>query len=47
MTWVGLLGNKVVSPLPEGIKLTSAKYVEYLTDHFPAWLKKKNHAFWG
>ncbi len=28
-----------------GVKMTSAKYIEFLTDHFLTWYKKKNHAF--
>ena len=30
---------------PEGVKMTSEKYVEFLTDHFLPWYKKKSSAF--
>lgn len=30
---------------PEGVKMTSAKYVEFLTDHFLPWYRRKNYAF--
>lgn len=36
MFWAGMLGIEMVRPfrVPEGFKMTSAKYVEFLTDHF-------------
>ena len=36
MFWAGIMGRVLVGPfrVPEGVKMTSAKYVELLTDHF-------------
>ncbi len=31
--------------VPEDVKMTSAKYIEFLTDHFLPLYKKKNRAF--
>lgn len=31
--------------MPEGVKMTCAKHVEFLTAHFMPWYKKKNRAF--
>lgn len=47
MFWAGIMGRELVGPfrVPEGVKMTSAKYVEFLTDHFLPWYKKKNRAF--
>ena len=47
MFWAGIMGSELVGPfkVPEGVKMTSAKYVEFLTDHFLLWYKKKNLAF--
>ena len=44
---VSLVGTLKVGPfrVPEGVKMTSVKYVEFLTDHFLPWYKKKNRAF--
>ena len=41
------MGRKLVGPftVSEGVKVTSVKYVEFLTDHFLSWYKKKNRAF--
>lgn len=41
MFWAGILGSETVGPFrfPDGVKMTSAKYVEFLNDHF------LNHAF--
>lgn len=38
-----MMGRELVGPfrLPEGVKMTSAKYVEFLT-YFLPWCKKKN-----
>ncbi len=45
--WAGIMGRELVGPfrVPEGVKMTSAKYIEFLTDHFLPWYKKKNCAF--
>ncbi len=47
MFWAGIMGRELVGPfrIPEGVKMTSAKYIEFLTDHFLPWYKKKNRAF--
>src|SRR4029434_6865577 len=47
MFWAGIMGRELVGPfrVPDGVKMTSAKYVEFLTDHFLLWYKKKNRAF--
>ena len=47
MFWAGIMGRELVGPfrVPEGVKITSAKYIEFLTDHFLLWYKKKNRAF--
>ncbi|CAI9606954.1 unnamed protein product [Staurois parvus] len=36
MFWAGIMGTERVGPfrVPEGVKMTSAKYVEFMTDHF-------------
>lgn len=43
MFWAGIIGKELVGPfrVPEGVKMTSEKYVEFLTDHFLPWYKKK------
>ncbi len=47
MIWAGILGSEMVGPFrgPDSVKMTSARYVEFLTDHFLLWYRKKNHAF--
>ncbi len=42
----GIMGRELVGPfrVPEGVKMTLAKYIEFLTDHFLLWYKK-NRAF--
>ncbi|KAK3512212.1 hypothetical protein QTP70_001115 [Hemibagrus guttatus] len=47
MFWAGIMGRDLVGPfrVPEGVKMSSVKYVEFLTDHLLPWYKKKNHAF--
>jgi len=47
MFWAGIMGRVLVGPfrVPEVVKMTSANYIEFLTDHFLPWYKKKNHAF--
>ncbi len=44
MFWAGIMGRELVGPfrVPGGVKMTSAKYIEFLTDHFLPWYKKKN-----
>ena len=41
--WAGIMGRELVGPFraPEGVKMTSAKYIEFLTDHFLPWFKRK------
>ena len=47
MFWSGIMGRDLVGPfrVPEGVTMNSAKYIEFLTDHFLPWYKKKkqNH----
>ncbi|CAI9539051.1 unnamed protein product [Staurois parvus] len=47
MFWAGIMGTELVSPfrVPEGVKMTYAKYVEFMTDHFLPWYRRKNYAF--
>ncbi len=47
MFWAGIMGRELVGPfrVPEGVKMTSAKYIEFPTDYFLPWYKKKNRAF--
>ena len=47
MFWAGVMGKQLVGPfrVPESVKMPSVKYVEFLTDHFLPWYKKKNRAF--
>ncbi|CAJ0944585.1 unnamed protein product [Ranitomeya imitator] len=47
MFWAGITGKQLVGPfkVPEGVKMTSAKYVEFLTDNFLPWSKKQKRAF--
>ncbi|KAF0034420.1 hypothetical protein F2P81_012178 [Scophthalmus maximus] len=47
MFWAGIMGRELVGPfrVPDSVEMTSAKYVEFLTDHFLPWYKKKNRAF--
>ena len=41
MFWAGIMGRELVGPfrVPEGVKITSVKNVEFLTDHFLPWYK--------
>lgn len=43
MFWAGIMGRKLVSPfrIPEGVKITSVKNVEFLTTS----MVQKNYAF--
>ena len=47
MFWAGIMGREIVGPfrIPEGVKMTSIMYVEFLKQHFLPWFKKKNRAF--
>ena len=47
MFWDGIMGRELVGPfgVPGGVKMTLAKYIEFLTDHFLPWYKTKNRAF--
>ncbi|CAI9612864.1 unnamed protein product [Staurois parvus] len=40
-------GNSAGRPfrVPEDVKMTSAKYVEFMADHFLPWYRRKNYAF--
>lgn len=46
MLWAGILGGEVACPFRdcEGVKISSARYVEFVTGHFLPW-HKKNPAF--
>ncbi len=50
MFWAGIMGRELVGPfrVPEGVKITMAKHIEFLTDHFLPWyeepcLPQQNH----
>ncbi|KAG8009288.1 Transposable element Tc3 transposase [Nibea albiflora] len=47
MFWAGIMGREIVGPfrIPDGVKMTSIMYVEFLKEHFLPWFKKKNRAF--
>lgn len=47
MFWTGNMERELVGPfrVPEGVKMTLAKYIKFLTDHFLSWYKKMNRAF--
>uniref|UniRef100_A0A087YR09 Tc1-like transposase DDE domain-containing protein n=1 Tax=Poecilia formosa TaxID=48698 RepID=A0A087YR09_POEFO len=47
MFWAGIMGRELVGPfrVPEGGKMTSTKYIDFLTHHFLPWYKKKSRAF--
>ncbi|KAI2643765.1 Transposable element Tc3 transposase [Labeo rohita] len=47
MFCAGIMGRELVGHfrVSGGVKMTSEKYVEFLTDHFLPWYKKKNRAF--
>lgn len=47
MFWAGIIGNEIVGPfrVPEGVKLTSATYVQFLRENFIPWFKKKSRSF--
>ncbi len=47
MIWAGIVGSEMVGPfrVPDSVKMTSARYVEFLIDHFLLWYRKKNRAF--
>ncbi|CAI9602155.1 unnamed protein product, partial [Staurois parvus] len=42
-----IMGTELVGPfrVPEGVKMTSAKYVEFMADHSLPWYRRKNYAF--
>lgn len=46
MFWAGIMGESWLAPLvvPEGVKMTSEKEMEFLTVHFLLWWIKKNRA---
>ena len=45
--WSRIMGRELVGPcrVPDGVEMTSAKHVEFLTDHFLPRYEKKNRAF--
>lgn len=47
MFWAGIMGREIVGPfrIPDGVKMTSITYVEFLKEHFLPWFKRKNRAF--
>jgi len=47
MIWAGILGSEMEGPfrVSEGVKMTSSRYVEFITGHFQLWYKKKDSAF--
>ena len=46
--WAGILGSEIVGlfRVHQGVKMTSSKHMEFLTDHFLPWYKKKNRTLW-
>jgi len=49
MIWAGILGSEMEGPfrVSEDVKMTSSRYVEFITGHFQLWYKKKDSAFWN
>ncbi|CAI9556623.1 unnamed protein product, partial [Staurois parvus] len=47
MFWAIIMGTELVGPfrVPKGVKMTSAKYVEFMTNYFLPWYRRKNYAF--
>lgn len=47
MFWGGIIGSEFLGPfrVPDGVKMTSAKYVEFLKEHFLPWYRSKGRAF--
>lgn len=46
MFWDGIMGREIVGTLrvPDSVKMTFLKYVEFLTEHFLPWYEKKSRA---
>ena len=40
MFWAGIIGNELVGPcrVPEGVKLNSRSYINFLDDYLSQWL---------
>jgi transposase len=47
MFWAGIIGNELIGPfrVPEGVKLTSATYVQFLKENFIPWYRSKSRSF--
>ena len=50
MFWARIMCHHVTElvgsiKVPKGVKMTSEKYVEFLTDHFLPWYKNNKHFF--
>lgn len=47
MFWAGIVKDELIGPfrVPDGIKMTSVMYVQFLKENFIPWLKKKSRAF--
>lgn len=49
MFWAGIIGKELVGPfkIPDGVKITSDSYVQFLKENFLPWFKKKTRSFKG
>lgn len=47
MFWAGIVGNMMVGPwkVPDGVKMTSLAYIDFLKDNFQPWFKKQKLSF--
>ena len=43
MFWSGIVDNTLIGPFhdPEGVKITSEAYINFLTKHFTLWYKTR------
>ena len=47
MTWAGIINNEIVGPfrVPDGVKMCTKSYVDFLQENFLPWNKKQPLAF--
>ena len=47
MFWAGIVENKLIGPfkVPEGVKITSDSYIDFLKKNFLPWYKKQSLSF--
>ena len=45
--WAVMAGNELVGPfrVPDGVKMTSKRYIDFPKEHLVAWYKKKSFVF--